>query len=231
MKFDKLSIIIPVFNERETIEKILRNIEEADLGVEKELIIVDDGSVDGTREILEGLEYKYRIIYHDKNRGKGAAMRTGIDSATGDFIVPQDADTEYDPLDLRALIESAKHNKAKAVFGSRRLGRAKKKNVKAGWSYYLGGVMLTWITNILYGTRITDEPTCYKLVDRELISSFEIESQGFEYCPEVTAKIAKRKIKIHEVPISYNPRSIAGGKKIRPKDGLVAIWTLLRYRL
>ena len=231
MKFETLSIIIPAFNEIETIEKILKNIEEVDLGVVKEVIIVDDGSTDGTREILKKYEDKYRVLYHNENKGKGAAMRTGIDSATGDFMIPQDADTEYDPLDIRKLIEKAKEKKAKAVFGSRRLGKAKKKNVKAGWSYYAGGVLLTTITNILYNTRITDEPTCYKLVERELIDDFKIESRGFEYCPEVTAKIARQKIKIYEVPISYSPRSKEGGKKIRPKDGLIAIWTLLKYRV
>lgn len=230
MKFDTLSIIIPAYNELETIEKILAYVEAADLGVEKEIIVVDDGSQDGTRDILKNYEDKYKILYHEKNQGKGAAMRTGIDSATGDYVVPQDADTEYDPLDLKKLIAKAKEEKAQAVFGSRRLGRAKKKNVKAGWSYYLGGVLVTIATNLLYRTNLTDEPTCYKLVERELIDGFQIESQGFEYCPEVTAKIARKKIKIHEVPISYNPRSVEGGKKIRPRDGFVAIWTLFKYR-
>ncbi len=230
MSFEKLSIIIPVFNEHDTIEKTLRHVEEADLGVDKEIIIVDDGSTDGTREILKKYKDKYKILYHNKNKGKGSAMRTGIDSATGDFIIPQDADIEYDPLDIKKLIQKAKEKKARAVFGSRRLGRAKKKNVKAGWSYYIGGVLLTVITNILYGTRITDEPTCYKLVERKLMNDFKIESQGFEYCPEVTAKIAKQKIKIYEVPINYNPRSRECGKKIRLRDGLIAIWTLIKYR-
>ncbi len=231
MKLKKLSIIIPVFNEKSTIEKVLQNLEDVDLGVEKEIIIIDDGSSDGTREILKKYKNKYKIIYHDKNKGKGAAMRTGIDFATGDFIIPQDADTEYDPLDIKKLINKAKEKKAKAVFGSRRLGKAKKKNIKAGWSYYIGGVFLTMIANILYNIKITDEPTCYKLVERELMNDFKIEAQGFEYCPEVTAKIAKQKIKIYEVPISYNPRSRASGKKIRLRDGIIAIKTLLRYRV
>lgn len=230
MKFEKLSIIIPVFNEVETIEKILRNIEAADLKMAKEIIIVDDGSSDGTREILKKYKDKYKIIYHDKNKGKGAAMRTGIDFATGDFIIPQDADTEYDPLDIRKLINMAKKKKARAVFGSRRLGRARKKNVKAGWSYYAGGVLLTMISNILYNTRITDEPTCYKMVERGLMNDFKIESLGFEYCPEVTAKIARRGIRIYEVPISYNPRTKESGKKIKFRDGFIAIWTLVKYR-
>ncbi len=231
MTISKLSIVIPAYNEEKTLEGILSRIEAVDLGdVEKEIIIVDDGSVDGTREILKKHENKYRVIYHDKNMGKGAAVRTGFGVATGDYVVVQDADLEYDPNDIAAMVKLADEKGAGAVYGSRRLGLFKKKNPMAGWVYHLGGRFLTLLTNFLYGISITDEPTCYKMVSRRIIDRIELKANGFEFCPEITAKIARMSIKIYEVPISYVPRSKKEGKKIKFKDGVIAIWTLIKYR-
>jgi dolichol-phosphate mannosyltransferase len=229
MIFKKLSIIIPAYNEEKTILEVIARVLEVDLGeVEKEIIIVDDGSSDKTAELLKN-HPNLKIIFHERNKGKGAAMRSGIKEATGDYIISQDADLEYDPEDIRSLIEKAREHEAAAVYGSRRLDKGK--NPKAGHSYYLGGVLLSWLTNILHGTGITDEPTCYKLVKREVLEKFEIEANGFEYCPEITAKIARLGHKIHEVPISYNPRSRAEGKKIKFKDAVVAAWVLVKFRM
>lgn len=227
----KLSIIIPVYNEKNTILEILKKIETnnlTDLGFEKEIIIVDDGSTDGTLEILKGLEKNYKIIYHPKNQGKGAAIRTGLKYATGDYTIIQDADLEYDPKDYKKLLECAIKNNAQVVYGSRNLNP---KNKYSSLLYYLGGVFLTFLTNILYNAKITDEATGYKLFKTEFLKSIPLDSKGFEFCPEITAKIAKRKIKIYEVPISYYPRSIKAGKKIKWwKDGLKAAWALIKYR-
>jgi len=225
-----LSVIIPVFNERNTISEILKRIEEVDLGnigFQKEVIIVDDGSTDGTRDILEKLENKYKIIYHHKNQGKGAAIRTGLKAISGDYVIIQDADLEYDPRDYRKLLEVALSKKAEVVYGSRRLNRSNKPSYS---SFYWGGVFLNWFTNLLWHTQITDESTCYKLFKVSFIKSLSLKCNGFEFCPEVTAKTAKRKIKIYETPISYHPRHIRQGKKIRWRDGLVAIWTLIKYK-
>ncbi|MBI4812160.1 glycosyltransferase family 2 protein [Candidatus Falkowbacteria bacterium] len=231
MKISKLSIVIPAYNEEKTLEGILGKVEAANFGhVEKEIIIIDDGSGDKTREILKKYENKYRVIYHDKNMGKGAAVRTGFGAATGDYVVVQDADLEYDPNDIAVMVKLAAEKDAGVVYGSRRLGLLKKKNPMAGWVYHLGGRFLTLFANFLYGISITDEPTCYKMVSRRIIDRMELEANGFEFCPEITAKIARLGVPIHEVPISYNPRSVKEGKKIKFKDGLIAIWTLIKYR-
>lgn len=231
MKIKKLSVVIPVYNEKNTIEIILDRVQKADLGdIEKEIIIVDDGSKDGTREILKKYENVYKVIYHSQNNGKGAAVMAGFGLATGDYVVVQDADLEYDPNDFRLMINKAEKDNAEVVYGSRRLGKAKKKNPMAGWQYYFGGVLLSVLANLLYGSNITDEPTCYKMVSKKVLNKIKLEANGFEFCPELTAKIARLKIKIHEVPISYNPRSKKEGKKIKLKDGLIAIWTLIKHR-
>lgn len=223
----KLSIVIPAYDEERTIAETIRRVEAADLGVAKEIVVVDDGSVDSTREILASFGDRVKAISLPENRGKGAALRAGFAVATGDYVVVQDADLEYDPADLRLLVAKAREGN-KAVYGSRRLGRGK--NPMAGFSYYAGGVLLSWLANALYGTRITDEPTCYKMFDRELLASIPLVCEGFEFCPEVTAKVARRGVPIVEVPIGYAPRSRAEGKKINWRDGLVAIRTLIRYR-
>ena len=225
-----LSIIIPVYNEKMTILEILRKINDvnlSELGFQKEIIIVDDGSTDGTREILSKLIANYKIIFHPKNRGKGAAIRAGLQGVVGNYVVIQDADLEYDPQDYKKLLEYILKNRVEVVYGSRRLGNPRR---FSHFSYYLGGVFLTFVANLIYRTKITDEATCYKLFKTEIIKSIPLKCEKFEFCPEVTAKIAKKGIKIHEVPINYFPRSEAEGKKIKCKDGLVALWTLIKYK-
>ena len=225
-----LSVLLPVFNEKNTISPILKKIDEVDLGdlgFDKEIIIVDDGSTDGTADILRRLGDKYKIIYHSKNQGKGAAIRTGLKEVSGDYVIIQDADLEYDPQDYGKLLEVALKNDAKVVYGSRLMNRQNKFSYT---SYYLGGVFLNFATNFLYGTKITDESTCYKLFKTEVIKSIPLKCQRFEFCPEVTAKIAKKGIKIYEAPINYYPRHINEGKKIKWRDGVVALWTLIKYK-
>ncbi|MEK7154430.1 MAG: glycosyltransferase family 2 protein [Patescibacteria group bacterium] len=226
----KLSIIIPVFNEKNTVAEILKKIETADLGVEKEIIIVDDFSTDGTREILKTAENKFKVFYHDKNFGKGMALRTGFKEMTGDLAVIQDADLEYDPNDFKILLNKIVDEDLQVVYGSRRLNRSYLKERHSGHLFAIGGILLTWLTNFLYGTNITDEPTCYKMFRTDLLKNIDLKCVRFEFCPEITAKIAKQGIKIQEVPINYYPRHKNEGKKINWKDALEAVWTLLKYR-
>jgi len=227
----KLSIIIPVYNEKNTILQILSKVDGVDFdGTEKEIIIVDDYSIDGTRDILRSLEGKYRILYHEKNRGKGAALRTGFSQASGDWVVVQDADLEYDPNDLKKMLEKASEGNVFVVYGSRRLHKNYWNERKSGHFFAMGGIFLTWLTNILYGIKITDEPTCYKMIKADLLNDLNLKCERFEFCPEVTAKIAKRKIEIYEIPIEYFPRHKDEGKKINWRDAVQAIWTLLKYK-
>jgi len=225
----KLSIIVQVYNEKNTIQEILKRLDVLDLGVvEKELVIIDDYSTDGTRQIIEGLPAKYKKIFHNQNQGKGAAIRSGLKEASGDYIVIQDADMEYDPNDLKVMVDKMIAEKLQVLYGSRRL---KKENVQySGLLYYFGGWLLTVIANILYGQKITDEPTCYKMFQANFIKSLPLQCSRFEFCPEVTALSALRGVKITEVPISYFPRHRNEGKKIRWQDEFVAIWVLLKYR-
>ena len=223
----KLSVIIPVFNEKATIEQIIKKVKK--VPVEKEIIVVDDGSTDGTAEILKEISEKdknIKIILKEKNEGKGSAIREGLKYVNGDVVVIQDADLEYEPTDWIEMLKFMEEKKADVVYGSRVLG----KNKKSSFVFYLGGRILSIITNFLYGAGITDEPTCYKMFNTEIIKSLNLKCRGFEFCPEVTAKIRKKGIKIYEVPIHYNPRSTKEGKKIRWKDGIIAIWTLIKYR-
>ena len=204
MKVTKISIVIPVYNEEQTILMVLDRIAAVNLGtVEKEVIIVDDGSSDKTRTILRKLkkESTHKIHFHKKNMGKGYALRTGFSFATGDVIVVQDSDLEYHPKDIKHLLAAYKKNKAQVVYGSRMLGHKKIKH--GGLQFYYGGRLINILTNLLYNTSITDEATGYKMFDTNLLQSIPLKCQRFEFCPEVTAKIAKRRIKIHEVPISY----------------------------
>lgn len=216
---------MPVFNENKTVREIVRRVQEVPL--HKEIIIIDDGSTDGTREAFKELKAdNIRIILHEKNQGKGAAIRTGLGMATGDIVVIQDADLEYDPMDYLKLVPLIESGKAQVVYGSRILGSKQRSYHR----YYLGGRLLTLLANLLYGLKITDEPTCYKMFKREVMDRLELDCTGFEFCPEVTAKVARLGYAIHEVPISYHPRSFEEGKKIKWKDGLIGIWTLLKYR-
>lgn len=224
----KLSVVIPIYNEKDTLEKICERVQR--VPIEKEIIMVDDGSTDGTRDILKQYENvdNIRVIFHPKNRGKGASIRTALNYISGDIVIIQDADLEYDPNDYLKLIEPLKHDGTKVVYGSRFLNPNNEASYKR---YYWGGRLLTFITNILYGQKLTDEPTCYKVFDATLLKSLDLKCNKFEFCPEVTAKISKKGISIKEIPINYAPRSIEDGKKISWKDGLVAILTLFKYRI
>jgi len=224
----KLSVIVPVYNEKNTIEVIIQKL--LMVPINKEIIIVDDGSTDGTSEILRRIsEQKSRlvkVIFQPKNMGKGYAIRRAINEVTGDVVVIQDADLEYEPMDYLRMLEPIEQGRADVVYGSRILGR----NQASSFSFYVGGRVLSFFTNLLYGTSITDEPTCYKMFKSNVLKDIKLNCNGFDFCPEVTAKIAKKKIRIYEVPIRYTPRKIKEGKKIRWKDGIIAIWTLIRYR-
>ncbi len=224
----KLSIVIPCYNEKRTIFEILKRVEQADIGsVEKEIVIVDDFSTDGTRELLQSNGMPHKVILHDRNMGKGAAVRTGFQHITGDVVIIQDADLELDPNDYRHLIEPILRGECQVIYGSRYLRGNK---LHSGMLAYVGGKFVTWVTNILYGSDLTDEPTCYKVFSRELLQSIPLTCKRFEFCPEVTAKILKRGIKIRELPIAYYPRKAHEGKKIGWRDGFEAVWTLIKYR-
>lgn len=224
-----LSVIIPVYNEKNTIREIIDIVKA--VGISKEIIVIDDGSTDGTRQILEEIKYpEVKVVLHDKNYGKGRAVRTGIEAATGSIIIVQDADLEYDPKDYHALIEPILSGKAEVVYGSRWL---KHKLNNKPWPFNLfrfGRWFLTTLTNLLYGTKLTDEPCCYKVFKREVIKNIPLTCKRFEFCPEITAKVSRRGYKIYEVPVSYYPRSFKEGKKIKYSDGLEALATLLKYR-
>lgn len=223
-----LSVVVPVYNEAATLRTIVQRVLE--VPVDLEIVLVDDGSGDDTPRIADELaaaDRRVRAFHLPSNRGKGAAVRRGIAEARGDVVVIQDGDLEYDPRDFVPMLEAMQRLDTPVIYGSRRL-RWRSASVQA--SYYWGGVVVTWLTNVLYGTRLSDEPTCYKMWRRDLIQSIPLESDGFEFCPEVTAKVLRRGIAIPEVQIHYHPRTAAEGKKIRWRDGVRALWTLLRYR-
>lgn len=224
----KLSIIIPVYNEKGTISEILDRVRGVDIGnIEKEIIIVDDFSNDGSREVLKGEEEKGVIVlYHERNRGKGAAIRTALEHITGDFVIIQDADLEYDPEDYKRLLNPVLKGKADVVYGSRFTGE--RKNMLF-W-HWIGNRFLTLVTNILYNTTLSDMETCYKLFRIGALNGIRIGSDRFNFEPEITAKIMKKGIRIYEVPISYTGREFNEGKKITWKDGFSALWTLVKYR-
>lgn len=223
----KISIIMPVYNERKTIEKILKIVRNVKLTLEKEIIVVDDGSTDGTSDILKKIkDTSIKIIFHKKNFGKGMAVRTGLKHSTGDIIIIQDADLEYDPRDYSKLIKPILEKKTNVVYGSRFLKKPKPRYL----FYYFGNILLSIFTNILYGTKITDMETCYKVFTKGVIKNIKLRAKRFDFEPEITAKIAKNGYKIYEVPIKYCSRSYKHGKKITWKDGLKAIYYLLKYR-
>jgi glycosyltransferase involved in cell wall biosynthesis len=204
-----------------------------ELSIEKEVIIVNDGSNDSSskkiKEIKDSLKNLDIKIYHQRNQGKGAAIRTAISYAKGDIMIVQDADLEYDPNDYQKLIQPIINKETKVIYGSRRLKKDNKGY--SSLSFFIGGNLLTFFTNIMYGSNLTDEPTCYKVFDTNLLKSINLKCKRFEFCPEVTAKVLKRKIKIKEIPISYYPRSKDEGKKINWRDGIEGIWTLLKYKV
>ncbi len=223
----KLSVIIPVYNEVESIETILKRVYDTKLT--HEILVVDDGSKDGTREKLKKLDGKkgVRVILHEVNQGKGAAVRTGMAAAKGDTLLIQDADLEYDPRDYPELLKPIQEGLADVVYGSRFLGRAHR--VTMFW-HMIANKSLTLMTNILYDTILTDMETGYKVFKREVIEGMVIRANSFNFEPEFTAKILKRKYRIFEVPITFNPRDYSQGKKIKIHDAFEAIWALIKYR-
>jgi len=223
----KLSIIIPVYNEKETILEVIKRVKEVDIDLSKEIIIIDDGSTDGTKDLLKKIKGA-KLIFSKVNEGKGASIRKGLKKVTGDIVLIQDADLEYNVNDYRKLIEPIIKNKVGVVYGSRNLIKNNRKH--SGFLFYTGGILLSWMANLLYGINITDEATCYKVFKTDIIKNIDLQCKRFEFCPEITAKIAKKGINIHEVPISYNPRNSIQGKKIQWRDGFQAIWVLLKYR-
>jgi dolichol-phosphate mannosyltransferase len=224
----KLSVIVPVFNECGTLAELLNRVSAVPLP--KEIIVVDDGSTDGSRAVLEGFQGRpgFVIRDHDRNHGKGRAIRTGLEAVTGDVVVVQDADLEYDPNDFVPMLEPIREGRARVVYGSRRMRHTNKQH--SGVIYYLGGMLVTYATRWLYRLDITDEATCYKMLETNLMRSLNLKCEHFEFCPEVTAKLAKRRIPILEIPISYFPRHKSEGKKIGWKDAVEAIWTLLKFK-
>jgi glycosyltransferase involved in cell wall biosynthesis len=222
-----LSIIIPAFNEAAFLPEVVRRVEATPY--DKEIIIVDDGSTDGTRSYLEGLaKDNTKVILHEKNLGKGAALRSGISTATGDIIIIQDADFEYDPKDYPVLLEPIVEGKADVVYGSRFLGGPHR--VLFFW-HSVGNSLITMLSNMLTDLNLTDMETGYKVFRREVFDEITIESNRFGFEPEITAKVAKNGFRVYEVPISYSGRSYQEGKKITWKDGIKAIFTILKYNL
>jgi len=222
-----LTVIIPTYNEVQTIREIVERVNAT--GLVYEVLIVDDGSIDGTREILSELSgtKNIRVVLHEKNAGKGAAVRTGIQHATGDLVLIQDADLEYDPRDYPILLRPIQEGIADVVYGSRFLGGARRPILF--WNM-VANKILTFVTNILYNNILSDMETGYKLFKRDLVKDIPLHARRFDFEPEFTAKILKRKYRIYEVPISFNPRDYNQGKKIKAWDGFVAMWTLIKYR-
>lgn len=224
----EVSVIIPVYNETRTIEEIVRRVKAQN--VAKEILIVDDGSTDGTQQILESMNEvgETRVIFHDRNLGKGAAVRTGINNASGDVLLIQDADLEYDPRDYASLLQPIEEGLADVVYGSRFLGAARRPVM---FWHMVANKLLTFLTNILYNTILTDMETGYKVFKKEVVEGVNLRANRFDFEPEFTAKILKRKVRVFEVPIVFNPRDYKEGKKIGLKDAFQAVWSLLKYRI
>jgi glycosyltransferase involved in cell wall biosynthesis len=222
-----LSVVMPAYNERETIDEIVHRVLSVPLRIE--LIVVDDGSRDGTRDRLAELRdrHGFKLVLQPRNQGKGAALRRGFEEVTGDIVVIQDADLEYSPEEYPALIELICQGRADVVYGSRFLGRHR----VFLFTHYLGNRLLTFLTNVLYNTMLTDMETCYKVMRVEVLRSMRLRSDSFGIEPEMTAKIFKRGYRVYEVPITYDGRGYDEGKKITWRDGIVALWTLLKYRV
>ncbi len=227
---EKLSIVIPIYNEAEHLEEILRQIQAVDIGMEKELILVDDCSTDGTREILQKLQNAAdntaKVFYHEINRGKGATLRTGFEHITGEITLIQDADLEYDPNDYPKLLEPILTNQASVVYGSRFMEGRQEGLLRS----YLANRFLTGLSNLVNGTKLTDMETCYKVIKTEILKGISLHSDRFGFEPEITAKLARRKCKIVDVPISYRGRDYHQGKTVSWKDGIAAIFHIIRFR-
>jgi glycosyltransferase involved in cell wall biosynthesis len=222
-----LSVIIPVYNELKTIREIICRVQAT--GLADEIVVVDDGSTDGTREVLAEITQigEIKVIYHEHNQGKGKAVRTGIENATEDLIIIQDADLEYDPREYSNLLQPIQEGIADVVYGSRFLGAGRRPVLF--WNM-VANKILTLVTNILYNNILTDMETGYKLFRRQIVQNMTLHARGFEFEPEFTAKILKSKVRIYEVPITFNPRDYDEGKKIKMRDAFVAMWTLIKYR-
>ena len=218
-----LSVIIPIFNEEKTLLEIIDRVRKVDL--DKEIVVVDDFSTDRSREILKGVR-DIRIVHHARNMGKGAAIRTGLGHIKGEVVVIQDGDLEYDPSEFPALLEPILSGKADVVYGSRFLGNVQGMRLQN----FLGNKALTLLTRMLYGARITDMETCYKMMRVSVVGDLTLRANRFDFEPEITAKILKKGVRFREIPINYRGRSHEEGKKIGWKDGLQAIWSLVRYR-
>jgi glycosyltransferase involved in cell wall biosynthesis len=231
----RLSILVPAYREEANIRDVLARVDAVDLsslGLEKEIVVCDDGSPDRTAELVDAFEPRnatLRLIRHPQNRGKGAAIRTALAEATGDIILIQDADLEYDVEDYPALLAPIVHGEADVVFGSRFMRRPWPKGMH--WPNFLANKILTLSANLLFGVGITDEATCFKVFRADVLRSFDLQCERFEFCPEVVGKLGRAKLPVYEVPIAYEGRDVASGKKIRWTDGVEALATLIRVRL
>lgn len=224
----KLSVVVPVLNEKNTIEELISRVQNADVNMEKEIIIVDDGSTDGTRHVIKKLNHpNIKKIFHSRNLGKGAALKTGFSEAEGDIVLIQDADLEYNPSDYPALLEPILDGRADAVYGSRFLGGPHR--VLFFW-HYMGNKLLTTLSNILSNLNLSDMETCYKVFRKDILDKISLKSKRFGFEPEITIKLAKLKCRIYEVPISYSGRDYSEGKKIGWKDGLAAVFHIFRFK-
>jgi glycosyltransferase involved in cell wall biosynthesis len=228
-----LSIVIPVYNERDTLEELVRRVWDVEVGMDKEIVMVDDSSTDGTRDLYENITNTYgndrvKVLFHERNRGKGAALRTAFGQVTGDVIVIQDADLEYDPADYPNLLRPILDGKADVVFGSRFVG-GEAHRVHFFW-HMVGNRLLTLLSNMMTNLNLTDMETCYKVFRADVLKQLRIKSDRFDFEPEITAKVSKNRWRVYEVGISYAGRSYDEGKKITWRDGLAALWAIFRFR-
>ena len=227
VRINKLSVIVPVFNDRNTVVEVVRRMRSVELPVEREIVIIDDGSDDGTRDVLTQLrDSTVRVIAHGVNRGKGAAIRTALENVSGDVVLVQDADLEYDPEDWPKLLAPVLKGRARVVYGSRFTGE--RRNML--FLHWVGNRFLSFVTNVLYNSTLSDMETCYKLFERDVLDGIRLRADRFDFEPEFTAKVLRRGIRIYEVPISYTGREPYEGKKITWRDGITALWTLVKYR-
>lgn len=223
----KISVVIPVFNEENTIREVIKSVQDVD--IDKEIIVVDDGSTDKTKEILQNLkEDNVKVLFHDRNLGKGGALKTGFSHAKGDIIIPQDADFELAPNEYHGLIEPIIKGYADVVYGSRFTG-GRPRRVYMFWRK-IANDFLTLLTNMLYDTTLTDMETCYKVFKKEVLESISIKSNDFSFEPEMTAKIFKKRYRVYEISVAYYSRDYSEGKKIRWWHGISAVWTLIKYK-